>query len=252
MGGLTRVQQAAFAGLAALLVYSVVKGGSIGRDDFIFLAVLIPSIILHEVSHGWVALSFGDDTAKRAGRLTLNPIAHVDPWGSIVLPAILIFAAGFAFGYAKPVPVNPRKMRSPRNHGMFTALAGPAINIVIAIIAALVLVAGEAPSLSSLARYIQDVGAPREISDVGWPLWAEVMYHLGVANVVLAAFNLIPIPPLDGSSVIERVLPASVWPSYLKFRQYSMLILLGIFLFAPQLLSWVFDPAIALWSQLLS
>lgn len=251
MGGLTRVQQAVFAGLGVLLVYSVVKGGSITRDDFIFFGVLIPSIIVHEVSHGWAALSFGDDTAKRAGRLTLNPIAHVDPWGSILLPAILIFTAGLAFGYAKPVPVNPRKMRSPRNHGMVTALAGPGINIAIAAAAAGVLILAAPPFLGTVAAVVRD-GYRIDFAEVGWPLWCEVVFQLGVANVVLAAFNLIPIPPLDGSSVIERFLPASVWPQYLRFRQYSMLILLGIFLLAPELLNWVFDPAIALWSQLLS
>ena len=84
------------------------------RFDIVFFAVLIPSVILHEVSHGWVALAFGDDTAKRAGRLTLNPIAHVDPFGTIILPLILVLTTHSAFGYAKPVPVNPRQLHNPR------------------------------------------------------------------------------------------------------------------------------------------
>ena len=94
----------------------------------IAIAVLIPSVILHEISHGWVALAFGDDTAKRAGRLTLNPIAHIDPFGTIILPALLILTTGRAFGYAKPVPVNVGKLRSPRNQGLLVSLAGPAVN----------------------------------------------------------------------------------------------------------------------------
>lgn len=247
---MTTAQRVIFAALGALLVYAILLGGAISRDDVIFLAVLIPSIILHEVSHGWSALAFGDDTAKRAGRLTLNPAAHVDPWGSLILPAILIFTAGFAFGYAKPVPVNPRKMRSPRNHGMLTALAGPATNIVIAAVAASLLVLWSPPLLGVVGDIVRSGSLPR-MEQVGWPIGAEVLFTLGVANVILAGFNLIPIPPLDGSSLIERVLPARAWPTYLQFRQYSMLILLGIFLLAPQVLTWVFGPALQLWGLLL-
>lgn len=101
--------------------------------------MIVPSIILHEVSHGWAALRFGDDTAQRAGRLTLNPLRHVDPFGTLVLPLVSA-AIGFGFfGYAKPVPINPRRMRHPRNDAVLTALAGPAVNIALAVVAALVL-----------------------------------------------------------------------------------------------------------------
>src|SRR3954466_2675226 len=93
------------------------------QSVIIRLAVVIPSIILHEVSHGWVALAFGDDTAKRAGRLTLNPVAHIDPFGTILLPLILVLTTGRAFGYAKPVPVNPRKLRNPREQSVLVSLA---------------------------------------------------------------------------------------------------------------------------------
>src|SRR5207237_10455946 len=109
------------------------------RFDIVFFAVLIPSVILHEVSHGWVALAFGDDTAKRAGRLTLNPIAHVDPFGTIILPLLLSLSGIGAFGYAKPVPVNPRNLRNPRQHSLYVSLAGPLTNITLALIAGLVL-----------------------------------------------------------------------------------------------------------------
>src|SRR5205807_5193160 len=121
--------------LLGVAVLAVVRG-SLSTQALVFLAVLVPSIILHEVSHGAVAYLFGDPTAKEAGRLTLNPIAHVDPFGTVILPAILILSHAPPFGFAKPVPVNPRRMRSPRNQGLLVSLAGPATNITIAVIAA--------------------------------------------------------------------------------------------------------------------
>jgi Zn-dependent protease len=210
---------------------------SLGENQVIFFAVLIPSIILHEVSHGWVALLFGDDTAKRAGRLTLNPIAHVDPFGTVILPAILILTTGSAFGYARPVPVSPSRMRDPRNQSMLTSLAGPAVNIVIALISA-----------GLIRFFLLDLFTRFEEE----PLYAKVIFELGLVNVILAAFNLIPIPPLDGSAVIERLLPARAWPTYLKLRQYSMLILFVLIFWVDGALDRVFEPAIRLWINLLS
>ena len=198
------------------------------RFEVIFFAVLIPSIILHEISHGWVALMFGDDTAKRAGRLTLNPVAHVDPFGTIILPVLLILTHGPIFGYAKPVPVNPRQLRHPRNESLLVSLAGPAVNIVLAVVAAF--------ALHSVRR----VGTT----------W-DVVSEFGVANVFLAAFNLIPLPPLDGSAVVERLLPRAWWPRYLQLRQYSFGLLLLIVLLRPSALSGFFDSAERLWERLL-
>ncbi len=207
------------------------RKGTITEGDLYFFAVLIPSIILHEVSHGWVANMWGDPTAKNAGRLTLNPLRHVDPLGTFILPALLLLAnTGVAFGYAKPVPVNTSRMS--RNKAMFVGLAGPAINIVIALLVA-------------LALHIYVPGAALD----GRLLVIVVL--LGQANVILAAFNLIPIPPLDGSSIIERFLPARHWASYLTFRKYSMFVLLFLVLFFNGALSYVFDPALDLWWNLL-
>jgi Zn-dependent protease len=216
-----------------------VRNGTIhlGQEDLIRFGVLIPSIILHEVSHGWFALLFGDDTAKRAGRLTLNPIAHVDPFGTVILPAILIFTTGSAFGWARPVPVAPSRMRSPRNHSLITSLAGPAVNIVIALISAALI---RFVLLDLFTRF----GDP--------PLYARVIFEIGYINVILAAFNLIPVPPLDGSAVIERLLPASAWPTYLKLRQYSMLLLFVLIFWVDGALDRVFNPAIELWFRLLT
>lgn len=217
------------------LLFFGVRSGSIelGRSQIIFFAVLIPSVILHEVSHGAAALAFGDDTAKRAGRLTLNPLPHIDPFGTVILPAILVLSTGSAFGYARPVPVSPRRMRSPRNHGLLTSLAGPAVNIVIAAVCALVLRA----FLNGGSSFDSDL--------------LEVVFNLGAVNVILAAFNLIPIPPLDGSALIERVLPARFWPGYLRLRQYSMLLLFVIIFWSGGVLNRVFDPALDLWFSLI-
>jgi Zn-dependent protease len=202
------------------------------HERIIFFAMLFPSIILHEVSHGWVANSFGDDTAKRAGRLTLNPIAHIDPFGTIILPVLLIATTGRAFGYAKPVPVNPRNLREPRNQSLLVSLAGPGVNIALALIAAFGL------------RRVLVPGEPVQAWSLG-----DFLLNLGYANVLLAAFNLIPLPPLDGSAVVERLLPRSWWPGYLRIRQYSMGLLLMLLL--PGVVSHVFNWALDLWLRLL-
>jgi Zn-dependent protease len=194
------------------------------------LAVIVPSIILHEVAHGVAALRFGDDTAKRAGRLTLNPVAHIDPFGTVLLPALLAFTTGSAFGYAKPVPVNPSRMRRPRDHGLLVSLAGPATNVVLALLAAMVY---------------------RVLTQSTSPTVIDFVVRFGVINVILAAFNLLPIPPLDGSAMIERALPRRMLPRWHQIRQYSMAVLLVIVLLLPQVLGTVFDAAITLWAQLL-
>src|SRR5438477_12764256 len=110
----------------------------LSRNTLLFLLALVPSVILHEVSHGAVALVFGDDTAKRAGRLTLNPLRHVDPFGTLILPAILVLAGAAPFGYAKPVPVNVGRLRRPRDHGLLVSLAGPATNLTLVALATVV------------------------------------------------------------------------------------------------------------------
>jgi len=203
--------------------------------------VLVPSIILHEVTHGWVALAFGDDTAKRAGRLTLNPVRHVDPFGTIILPLVMS-AVGFGvFGYAKPVPVNPRRMRSPRDNAMWTALAGPAMNVVIALLAALVL------------RVVRPDGLTLDFEGylTPEPLVIQLLVWAGIVNIVLAVFNLIPLPPLDGSAVVERFLPRRWWPRYLQLRRYSMIALIAVMLLAPRVFGRVLREAVEQWSRLL-
>lgn len=198
------------------------------QSTLIFVGVLIPSVILHEISHGVVAYWCGDDTAKRAGRLTLNPIPHIDPFGSILLPFLLSLTSFGVFGYAKPVPVNIGKLRHPRNQALLVSLAGPMTNIVIAVLAAWVL------------RTWRPHGTV-----------ARVIIDLGVTNVVLAAFNLIPLPPLDGSAVVERFMPRSWYPQWLRIRQYTMGVLIIVVLALPRVLNSIFSRAIDLWAHLL-
>jgi Zn-dependent protease len=202
----------------------------------IYVGVLIPSVVLHEIAHGASALAFGDDTAKRAGRLTLNPLPHVDIFGTLILPVLLAVGGFGVFGYAKPVPVSPARMRRPRDHGLLVALSGPAVNIALAVGAALVLRALLANPASGIH---------------GGDVLFNVLVATGVVNVVLAAFNLLPIPPLDGSAMVERVLPERWLGPYLAVRRYSMVaLLILVLLFAPALRR-VFQLALEVWSLLL-
>ncbi len=188
----------------------------ISSDDVILFCVIVPSIILHEIAHGWVALLFGDDTAKRAGRLTLNPLAHIDILGTVIVPILLILGGYGWFGWAKPVPVNVSKLRSPRNHGVLVSLAGPAVNVLLCAISALVIHGLNGDSV----LYAHD------------ELLARILFFFGLVNVWLALFNMIPIPPLDGSVLIERLLPASWWPGYLHLRRYTLPLVLVVVVLA--------------------
>ena len=187
----------------------------------LLLAVLMPSVILHEVAHGWVADRFGDDTARRAGRLTLNPVAHVELFGTILLPLMTALSGLGAFGWAKPVPVTPRKLRDPIQHSLYVGLAGPATNIALALLAAL----------------------GYRLVEQEWLLW------LGFVNVLLAVFNLLPIPPLDGSALVERVLPNRWWPVWLRFRQWGMLLVLLLVFYGP--FEQILRPPLRWWERLL-
>jgi Zn-dependent protease len=205
----------------------------------LLVGVLVPSVILHEVSHGAVANHFGDDTAKRAGRLTLNPFAHIDPFGTVILPLLLSLSGLGAFGYAKPVPVAVNRLRNPRQHSLYVGLVGPAVNISLALVAALVL----------RTVYRADLGRAFSVDDLA--LVPQVLFWLGFVNVILAVFNLLPIPPLDGSAMVERILPATWWPTWLKFRQWGFGVLLVLIFVVPGALHSVFDPALRQWARLL-
>ncbi len=171
------------------------------------ILILIPSIIVHEVSHGFVADKLGDPTARNAGRLTLNPIPHIDPFGSILLPAMLALASGPLFGWAKPVPVNPARFTNPTKHMAITALAGPASNVLLAALLARLLM----PTLSGVAE--------------------EIVFWFIALNLFLAVFNMLPIPPLDGSRLLPLVLPERGRQLYRQFEQFGFIILFALLFF---------------------
>jgi Zn-dependent protease len=186
---------------------------------------LLVAVILHEVAHGVVALRLGDETARRAGRLTLNPLPHIDPIGTVILPAILLFAGAPVFGYARPVPVNYANLRSPRRDMVLVALAGPLTNVVLALASAL------------LFRRLYDVlrGFDADVAGVGLQLATLVLVPLAlmaqysvVMNVVLAVFNLIPIPPLDGGRVLTGLLPYTYARLMASVEPFGILILMAL------------------------
>ena len=182
----------------AIFVVALVVHHNITTQEIIIFCVLVPSIILHEISHGYVANAFGDDTARRAGRLSLNPAVHVDPVGTLIVPALLSLGSVGFFGWAKPVPVNTTRLRSPRNQGVLVSLAGPATNALLAAVFGLVFV-----------HFVR----PGVLSSGSFSTGAEIVFYASLVNVGLCAFNLIPVPPLDGSVLFERLLPARYWPT---------------------------------------
>jgi Zn-dependent protease len=208
----------------------------ITSDEVIYFLVLIPSIILHEISHGVVALAFGDDTAKRAGRLTLNPAKHIDPVGTLLVPAVLSLSGIGAYGWAKPVPVSTNRLRSPRNHTVIVSLVGPLTNAVLA-------------ALMGVLYVVVTPLANRQYGGLG--LLSQIFFLAGVANIVLGVFNLIPCPPLDGAAVLERFLPARLLPEYYRLQPLLMFLpLILILLFRNEWSSFI-NQIINWWASLL-
>jgi Zn-dependent protease len=218
----------------------------ISETTVVFFLAIIPSIILHEVTHGWVALGFGDDTAKRAGRLSLNPLVHVSLFGTLILPALLVLSGYPPFGWAKPVPVTISRLRHPRNDDVVVALGGPLMNIVLAVACGLAFRWG-VPTIDKANIYFY--GGIQ--SGVGQPVWTQYLFAFGYVNVILAVFNLIPIPPLDGASVLERLLPGKWLPGYLSIRQYTIFLPFLIIWIHPQWIDDIFQPFLNYWAHLL-
>lgn len=182
----------------------------------ILLPCLIVAIVFHEVAHGWAALALGDPTAKEAKRLTLNPIRHVDPVGTVILPGFLAMVGAPVFGWAKPVPVNAARLDNPRFGMMAVAAAGPATNFLLALLGAAVL------------GIVSAAGEPGA-------LVTQALLSLILINLFIGLFNLLPIPPFDGSHIVEGALPPRWAAQYEKLRPYGM-----VLFFALIAIAWAF------------
>lgn len=179
----------------------------------IFICVVVPAIVLHEFAHGWVADKLGDPTARRMGRLTLNPIKHVDPFGTIILPLMLYVPyalhwthSPIIFGFAKPVPFNPMNLRYPKRDIMLVRLAGPLMNMMLAFI------------LAKAAGFVHNAAA------------YDFFLTAVLLNIGLAVFNMIPIPPLDGSGILYAVLPARLLPLIARLDNFTGIIIVFVML----------------------
>ena len=203
----------------------------------IWLIPVVTAITFHEVAHGWVADRLGDNTARRMGRITLNPLRHVDRFGTVVLPGLLILlSAPFIFGYAKPVPVNFGRLNSPRRDMILVALAGPGMNILLALGAAALFHA--VPWFSPwLGEWLGD-----NLRNMVW------------INVILAVFNMLPLPPLDGGRVLVGLLPRPLAYQFARIERFGMLILVGFLIVLPtvgsmlgmhlNIFAWVMGPPV--------
>lgn len=211
-------------------------------DVVLFLAVLLPSVIFHEVAHGWVAERLGDPTARRAGRITLNPIRHIDPVGSLLFPALLAAAGQSVWGWARPVPVEPRHFRHPTRGMAWVALAGPASNLALGAVVArfgpFIDLRGAADSAAPPAA----VYWPRlEVGATSGALWARVLFAFVLVNCALAVFNMLPIPPLDGSRLVPLALPPGGRETFNRLAPYGFLIIFLLVVVFPGALAFVGD-----------
>ena len=182
------------------------------------IALVIYSIILHEIAHAYAAFRLGDPTAAMQGRLTLNPVKHIDPFGTILFPLMTYYAFGIIFGGARPVPINPFNFRNPRKGMMISGIAGPLTNVAIAL-----MFAGLHRLLLLAEAYVSD-------------LFLMIVFQVGLLNMVLVVFNMLPIPPLDGSRVVSYFLPRDLQNSYDKLERFGLFLVLAVvFLFPRQL-----------------
>jgi len=191
-------------------------------------ALIVPlvfAIVFHEVAHGLMARELGDPTAEQRNRLSLNPLRHVDPLGTVILPGLLALSHMPVFGWARPVPINFRRLRRPRRDMALVGLAGPGMNMVMAILAAL--------ALGLILRPY--AGSDQELAGVPWFLALNFANFIQI-NVFLALFNMLPIPPFDGSHVVEALLPARYAERYARFRQVGMLLPILLLIVLPYLL----------------
>ena len=182
------------------------------REVIIMIASAVLAVSFHEAAHGYVANYFGDPTAKLAGRLTLNPIKHIDPFGTVLLPLLLAVTGLPPFGYAKPVPVSVNRLRKPRNQSVWVSLAGPGVNLLFVVVSI---------AVCRVSGVIEIAGSLHGDSQLMLNI-AQVAAIFGSVNVSLAAFNLLPIPPLDGSALVERLVPRRYLNNYYQLRARAL------------------------------
>lgn len=186
-----------------------------------FIIPLFMAIILHEIAHGWVAYKLGDDTAKRAGRLTLNPISHIDPIGSILVPILLFISnTGVMFGWAKPVPVRFGALKDTKRDMGLVALAGPMANFLLAVITVFILLG------------LQKIG----VGNLAMQWLSDTFRAFFMINLALCAFNLLPILPLDGGRILVSVLPKSLSEEFAQTERYGFFILVGLLFLLPDVI----------------
>lgn len=195
---------------------------------YILISILcfVPALVFHEVAHGFAAWRLGDPTAKNRGRLSLNPAKHIDPFGTVVLPLIMMLMGGPVFGYAKPVPYNPAYFKNPKTGDVIVGLAGPLANFAMAALAAIV-----AWLLYPAAQGLVVA------SDAFMAFYLYFLPMFALINLYLMFFNLIPIPPLDGSSIIALFVPRKYMPQYYKVQQWAFPILMIVLVLMPYMLN---------------
>jgi Zn-dependent protease len=199
---------------------------------------LLFAMVLHEYAHGWVANRCGDPTAKLQGRLTMNPLAHIDPFGTVILPLLcLIMPGGFFLGWAKPVPIDPRLMHQPRRDMALVAAAGPAMNLALAVGSALLfaILLSIDPTIGSNSSKSEDTPLPDTWHTMFLLPIAMMAYYSIFINVLLMLFNLLPIPPLDGGRILTSLLPRTAAMALMRVEPYGMFILVALIVFDPQI-----------------